>query len=40
MAMPAQLTEWTVEMVRALPDDGNRYEVFDGELYGRPRRAT
>ena len=27
MAMPAQSTEWTVDMVRALPDDGNRYEV-------------
>jgi Uma2 family endonuclease len=33
MAMPAQLAEWTVEMVRALPDDGNRYEVIDGELF-------
>ena len=33
MAMPAQPTEWTVEMVRALPDDGNRYEVIDGVLY-------
>ena len=33
MAMPAQPTEWTVEMVRALPDDGNRYEVIDGELF-------
>ena len=36
MAMPAQPTEWTVEMVRALPDDGNRYEVIDGELYVTP----
>jgi hypothetical protein len=25
MVMPA--THWTVEMVRALPDDGKRYEV-------------
>ena len=33
MAIPAQPTEWTVEMVRALPDDGNRYEVIDGELF-------
>lgn len=32
MAMPARPTEWTVEMVRALPDDGNRYEVIDGEV--------
>jgi Uma2 family endonuclease len=36
MAMPAQHTEWTVEMVRALPDDGNRYEVIDGELLVSP----
>jgi hypothetical protein len=36
MAMPAQPTEWTVEMVRALPDDGNRYEVIEGELYVTP----
>ena len=33
MAMPVHPTEWTVEMVRALPDDGNRYEVIDGELF-------
>jgi Uma2 family endonuclease len=36
MAMPAQPTEWTVEMVHALPDDGNRYEVIDGELFVTP----
>jgi Uma2 family endonuclease len=36
MAMPAQPTEWTVEMVRALPDDDNRYEVIDGELFVTP----
>lgn len=36
MAMPAQHDEWTVEMVRALPDDGNRYEVIDGELFVTP----
>ena len=36
MAMPAQHTEWTVEMVRALPDDGNRYEVVGGELFVTP----
>jgi hypothetical protein len=36
MAMPAHPTEWTVEMVRALPDDGNRYEVIDGELFVTP----
>src|SRR5438552_8319855 len=26
-------TRWTADMVRALPDDGNRYEVIDGELF-------
>ena len=36
MAMPAQPTEWTVAMVRALPDDGNRYEVIGGELFVTP----
>jgi Uma2 family endonuclease len=36
MAMPALPTEWTVDMVRALPDDGNRYEVIDGELFVTP----
>jgi Uma2 family endonuclease len=36
MAMPAQHTDWTVEMVRALPDDGLRYEVIDGELFVTP----
>jgi Uma2 family endonuclease len=34
--MPAQNTEWTAEMVRALPEDGNRYEVLDGELLVTP----
>jgi len=36
MAMPAEPTEWTVEMVRALPNDGNRYEVVGGELFVTP----
>ena len=35
MGMPAP-TVWTAEMVRALPDDGNRYEVIDGELLVTP----
>jgi Uma2 family endonuclease len=30
---------WTVEMVRALPDDGNRYEVVGGELLVTPAPA-
>ncbi|MBK9978450.1 MAG: Uma2 family endonuclease [Gemmatimonadetes bacterium] len=28
--------DWTVDEVRALPDDGNRYEVIDGELFVTP----
>lgn len=36
MGMPAQDTHWTVEMVRALPDDGKRYEVLDGVLLVSP----
>jgi Uma2 family endonuclease len=33
MAAP---TYWTAEMVRTLPDDGNRYEVVHGELLVTP----
>jgi Uma2 family endonuclease len=36
MGMPQHATRWTAEMVRALPDDGNRYEVVDGELLVTP----
>lgn len=36
MGMPAQKTEWTAAMARALPDDGKRYEVLDGELFVTP----
>jgi len=36
MGMPQQATHWTAAMVRALPDDGNRYEVVDGELFATP----
>src|SRR5262245_25222252 len=36
MAMPAPNTHWTAEMVRAIPDDGNRYEVLDRELFVTP----
>jgi Uma2 family endonuclease len=39
MGMPAQHTEWTADMARALPDDGNRYEVLDGELFVTPAPA-
>lgn len=36
MSMPAETTRWTAERARALPDDGNRYEVLDGELFVTP----
>ena len=36
MAMPHPETEWTLDMVHALPDDGNRYELLDGELLVSP----
>ena len=38
MGMPATLLPefWTAEMVRALPDDGNRYETVHGELLVSP----
>ena len=39
MGMPEQATRWTAAMVRALPDDGNRYEVVDGELLVTPAPA-
>jgi Uma2 family endonuclease len=39
MAMPVQQGEWTAELARGLPDDGNRYEVLDGELFVTPAPA-
>jgi Uma2 family endonuclease len=36
MGMPDTTGRWTREMVLALPDDGNRYELFDGELLVTP----
>jgi len=36
MAMPAISSDWTVEMLDALPDDGQRYEIIDGVLYVTP----
>lgn len=36
MAMPAAHAEWTVDMLDALPDDGNRYELIDGVLFVTP----
>ncbi|MDQ2665501.1 MAG: Uma2 family endonuclease [Gemmatimonadota bacterium] len=31
--------QWTVDDIHALPDDGNRYEVIDGELFVTPAPA-
>ena len=37
MGMPVSRTaEWTAEMALALPADGNRYEVLEGELFVTP----
>ncbi len=39
MVMPETTDRWTRERVLALPDDGNRYELFDGELLVTPAPA-
>lgn len=39
MAMPATNPVWTREMVLALPEDGRRYELIDGELLVTPSPA-
>ena len=36
MGMPDMARKWTREMVLTLPEDGNRYELFDGELLVTP----
>ena len=36
MPAPAARSDWTAEELDALPDDGNRYEVVDGELLVTP----
>ena len=36
MAMPANVARWTRDLVLALPDDGKRYELVDGELLVTP----
>jgi len=36
MGMPETLERWTAARVRALPDDGQRYEVVDGALLVTP----
>ena len=36
MGMPVTASDWTVDMLDALPDDGQRYEIIDGELFVTP----
>src|SRR5260221_8951932 len=36
MGMPETTGRWTRDMVLALPDDGKRYELFDGEQLAQP----
>ena len=36
MGMPQSAHDWTAAEVLALPSDGNRYEVVDGELLVSP----
>jgi Uma2 family endonuclease len=36
MAMPAVHTEWTIEMLDALPESSERHEIIDGVLYVTP----
>ena len=36
MGMAATRERWTAEMLRALPDDGKRYEIVHGELLVTP----
>lgn len=36
MGMPETRRDWTLDEVYALPDDGNRYELIDGELFVTP----
>jgi Uma2 family endonuclease len=39
MAMPLSLPTYTVDMVRAFPDDGQRYELVEGMLLVTPAPA-
>lgn len=40
MAMPVSVRRYTIDQVRAFPDDGNRYELVDGVLIVTPSPAT
>jgi len=39
MVKPAKVV-WTYDDLRNMPEDGNRYEVIDGELLGTPSPGT
>jgi Uma2 family endonuclease len=39
MGMPNLKRQWTVDDLLDLPDDGNRYEIIDGELFVTPAPA-
>jgi Uma2 family endonuclease len=39
MSMPTLKRQWTAADLDDLPDDGNRYEVIDGELFVTPAPA-
>src|SRR5438270_1344414 len=36
MAVSTETRPWTIEELHRLPDDGNKYEVLDGELFVTP----
>ena len=36
MGMPAAFDKWTVDLLDALPDSSERFELIDGELYVTP----
>jgi len=36
MAVGMQVKRWTLQELHSLPDDGNRYELIDGELFVTP----
>ena len=39
MHMAATKNGWTLEQLRSLPDDGNKYELIRGELFVTPPPA-
>lgn len=39
MAVSVAIKEWTLEELHSLPDDGNKYELIDGELFVTPAPA-